>query len=113
MMILFTPQSLTLLPLRQELAKSLRRSSGGGGVIKAGAELESSLAESSPSPTRGQRGDNDDAESIMFMEQGRQVYDASHARSQAAAATLVAGAAKSRPTTAKSGPSGNARPSSA
>jgi hypothetical protein len=49
--------------------------------------------------------DRTDAESIMFMEQGRQLYDTSRARDKAAA--------KPRPTTAKSGVSGNVRPSSA
>jgi hypothetical protein len=94
----------------------MRRSSGGGGVIKAGDQLEASLIESSPSPPRGRKGvteDNDDTESIVFMEHGRQVYDSSRARGKAAAATDVAGATKARPTTAKSALSGTVRPSSA
>ncbi len=66
----------------QELAKSLRRSSGGGGVIKSGFEL----LDSSPSPPRGRVDDGDDAESVLFMEQGRQVYGASRARSSVTAA---------------------------
>lgn len=95
----------------QALAKSLRRSSGGGGVIKAGQELDMDANQSSISPTRGQ-GDADDktdAESIVFMEQGRQLYDTSRARGRAAADSQT----KVRPTTAKSGVSGSVRPSSA
>jgi hypothetical protein len=66
-----------------------------------------SMGQSSPSPPRGklEADDRTDAESIMFMEQGRQLYDTSRARDKAAA--------KPRPTTAKSGVSGNVRPSSA
>lgn len=95
------------------LAKSLRRSSGGGGVVKAGEELDMSLNEPSPPLARGKADTDDktDAESIVFMEQGRQLYDTSRARENGAAAS--AAQSKVRPTTAKSGVSGNIRPSSA
>ncbi len=97
----------------QALAKSLRRSSGGGGVVKVGEELDMSLNEPSPPLARGKADTDDktDAESIVFMEQGRQLYDTSRARENGAAAS--AAQSKVRPTTAKSGVSGNIRPSSA
>ncbi len=92
----------------QEFAKSLRRSSGGGGIIKTGFDLELST-----SPPHGHVGDADDAESVVFMEQGRQVYDASHARLKATAQIDTTKDSKARPTTGKSGVSGNTRPLSA
>jgi hypothetical protein len=85
-------------------------------VIKTGFEPEFGIAlQSSPSPPRG-RGhadDADDAESVLFMEQGRQVYDTSRARSKAAAVSEVSKDAILRPATAKSGVSGATRPKSA
>ncbi len=77
-------------------------------MIRTGFELESS-----PSPPRGRAGDAEDAESVVFMEEGRQVYDASRARSKAAAASEGGKDVVLRPTTAKSGVSGNTRPKSA
>ena len=104
-----TPGSFPHLSALQELAKSLRRSSGGGGVLKAAAEDEMSSPDASP--TRVQRGDGDDADSIVFMEQGRQVYDSSRARVKVAAAKSEEGdGSKARPSTGKSG---SVRPRSA
>ena len=111
---MFVIYSTNIISLRlQEFAKSLRRSSGGGGIIKTGFDLELSAL-----PPHGHAGDADDAESVVFMEQGRQVYDTSHARLKATAPLDTTKDSNARPTTVgqewrQCHISGSVRPSSA